>query len=198
MSHVLRYRYQPGETYTYHQQVSVLMEPPAGEPIADTGVVVCKVTAKKNDDATWAVHLSSRVTEQLKFLTPLDEENADYTITERGQLVNATPSAPAVPFIVFPNEAVDLKETWKTVESSLQRRVAMDHTLTTLEEVEGDTLAHVVTEGTSAGEPAIDYFAVRVFSVKEGHPIVGRTVVKYVYATGQTLSFVVEEQRQGV
>jgi hypothetical protein len=195
LSHVIRYDYEPGVSYKSVQQISLLMEPPEGDPVADRGTVECTVTGSRNAEGNWDLRVDSRVLDQLQYLTPLENEVAEYTISDRGEMLSAKPNGPAVPFIVFSRDAVTLKDTWKSVESSLQKRVAMDHTLTTLEDVDGKTLAHVVTEGTSAGEPAVDYFAVRVVPTHHGHPIVGRTVVKYVWANGQTLSVVVEEKR---
>lgn len=195
MSQRLRYNYAAGDTFNTSQNISFLLEYGGADPVVDKADVDCTVkVTEKHDDGSATLHVKTHVTTQLAFMPPLAEENAHYRINERGELVSATPAPPALPYLIFPLGSVELKESWNTMENSGQKRVSMEHTLAALEDIGNDVLAHVVSEGTAPGDPAIDLFALRIFSIHKGHPLLQRTVVKNIWTNGRVLTVVMEEK----
>lgn len=198
-STLLRYHCERGQSYVFEQQVHFLMEQPGAEPIADQGAITYTVSvAETHPDGSVSLDIHVAVSQQFTLYPGLQNENLTCRLNARGEVLSADPRPPLIPFIVFPEGSVALKEAWKTVESSGQKRLSMEHTLTALETVADDTFAHVVSEGSAAGEPAVDLYSVRVFSVDKGHLVLGRSVLKHCAADGRESTLVVEETLRGL
>ncbi|NDD28751.1 MAG: hypothetical protein EB084_10850 [Proteobacteria bacterium] len=192
---LLQHRYTAGQSLVYDQQVSLLIERPGVDPVADLGAVSCTVTVIEVDaDGAATLELVHRVEEQMTLRPLLTAETTRCRVTPRGEVLSATPRPPLLPFVAFPDGQLTLKESWSSVESSGPKRLSMDHTLAVLEPVGDDVYAHVASEGSAAGDPAIEMYATRVFSVRLGHLVVGRTVLKYIGSAGDVSTLVVEEK----
>lgn len=196
---LLQYRCAPGQTFEFEQQVSLLVEKPGAEPVADTAEIGYTVSvAEVHADGTASLQIHAVVKKQFDVYPALQDESTLCRLNGRGEVLSADPRPPVVPFIVFPESAVALKETWHSNEASGLTKLAMEHSVTALEAVGDDVYAHVVSEGKADGPPALELYAVRVFSVNGGHLVLGRSVMKSVTPEGVTSTLVVEEKMRGV
>lgn len=196
---LLQYRCAPGQTFEFEQHLSLLVEKPGAEAVADTAEIGYTVAvAETHADGSVSLEIRAVVKKQFDLYPALQDEKSTCHMSGRGQLLSADPRPPVIPFIVFPEAPVALKACWKSVESSSQTPVSMEHTVTALESVGDDTFAHVVTEGSTTGEPSLEFYAVRVFSVNGGHLVLGRSVLKSKTAEGVISTLVVEEKLRGV
>lgn len=197
MPELIRYRYQPGERYTFNQEIDILVEVPGQPPVLDHASLRCAfVGLERHPDNSVSLELHTQVTSQLTLVAPIVPVVASYRVTRRGELMGADPIPPAFPFAVFPPEPVEVKKAWKSVESIVDRQVAMSHTVGFIEQYEGERVAHLVTEGTAVGEPAIEFFAVRLFGLAKGRPLLQRCVTRYIFSTMGTTLVVVEEKAE--
>jgi hypothetical protein len=198
VSELLRYRYEPGETYVYVQEVSIILEAPDQPEVVDCARVEVSLEAlERHPDRSVTLIRRVVVGEQPRILAALPDEETRCRLSRRGELVEASPAPPPLPFLVFPVHPVEPKKAWKSVELIGPRQVAMTHTLGFMEAFEGESVAHLVSEGSAVGEPAIEFLAVRLFSIARGRPLVQRTMTRYLFSDLGTSTLVVEERARG-
>lgn len=195
MSELLRYRFMPDETYAFTHEIRQITEWPDQPPLFDQMLYEGTLKAiEHRTDKSARVQLEARLIEPPALAPPIHEVHAIYHLTRRGELVAAEPVPPLLPFIVFPIEPVVTKSAWKSVENILTRPVAMTHTLARIEEVDGERAAHLVSEGSAVGNPAIEYSAVCLFGLARGRPLRRRVVFKQRFEGFASLTFVIEER----
>lgn len=196
---LMQYHCAPGQTFEFEQQVSLLVEKPGAESVADSAEIGYTVSvAEVQADGTASLQIHAVVKKQFDVCVALQDESTLCRLNARGEMLSADPRPPVIPFIVFPEASVALKESWKSIEASGHTKLEMEHTVTAVEAVGDDVYAHVVSEGKADGPPALEFYAVRVFSVSGGHMVLGRSVMKSVTAEGVTSTVVVEEKMRGV
>lgn len=194
MSELIRYRFVPDETYRFTHEIKQITTWPDHPPLYDQLSVDGSLTVlERLPDKSVRLRLEGHVTEQPVYASPLPDTRAAYQVGRRGELLQADPVAPLLPYIVFPVEPTVAKVAWKSIENILDRPVAMSHTFAKVETVDGERAAYIVSEGHAVGNPAIDYSCVCLFGLSRGRPLRRRAVITHRFEGFATLTMMIEE-----
>lgn len=199
----LRYRYGVGEAFRYRLTVNLLVEEPGAPAQGGRGVLESvHEVHQEHDDGTWTVELRSQTVEldgilQGQLPAFLMDRVAVIRMDAEGTLLDLDGEAAPARIPAFPTEDLEEGASWVVPDVSSPVPIQMTYMLQSLEPVEGDLVAHVVSSGST--DPGEDGGVTHVdsllaFSVEGGCVLGSTTVIETDWPEGRKVSLVLENE----